>query len=76
VDAGAEKVRLKKEKEGLQKAIASKERQLEDETFRNRAPERIIKGLEATLAQQKIELEKLQRRLGDLDGGSSQAAGT
>src|SRR5690242_11292989 len=76
VDAGAEKVRLKKEKEGLQKAIASKEKQLEDETFRSRAPEKIIKGLEATLAQQKIELEKLQRRLGDLDGGSSQAAGT
>ena len=76
VDAGAEKVRLKKEKEGLQKAIASKERQLGDETFRSRAPEKIIKGLEATLAQQKTELEKLQRRLGDLDGGSSQAAGT
>ena len=75
VDAGAEKVRLKKEKEGLQKAIASKERQLGDETFRSRAPEKIIKGLEATLAQQRIELEKLQRRLGDLDGGG-QAAGT
>jgi len=76
VDAGAEKARLKKESEGLQKAIASKERQLGDETFRSRAPEKIIKGLEATLAEQKIELEKLQRRLGDLDGGSSQAAGT
>ena len=75
VDAGAEKARLKKEREGLQKAIASKERQLGDETFRSRAPEKIIKGLEATLAQQKIELEKLQRRLGDLDGGSSQAVG-
>src|SRR5215472_8955257 len=76
VDAGAEKARLTKEREGLQKAIASKEKQLGDETFRSRAPEKIIKGLEATLAQQKIELEKLQRRLGDFDGGSSQAAGT
>src|SRR5215467_4883986 len=76
VDAGAEKARLTKEREGLQKAIASKEKQLGDETFRSRAPEKIIKGLEATLAQQKIELEKLQRRLVDLDGGSSQAAGT
>jgi valyl-tRNA synthetase len=75
VDAGAEKIRLKKEIEGLQKAIASKERQLGDETFRSRAPEKIIKGLEATLAQQRIEQEKLRRRLGDLDGGS-QAAGT
>jgi valyl-tRNA synthetase len=75
VDAGAEKARLKKEIEGLGKAIASKERQLGDETFRSRAPEKIIKGLEATLAQQRIEQEKLLRRLGDLDGGS-QAAGT
>src|SRR5690349_61236 len=76
VDVGAERARLKKDIEGLQKAIASKEKQLSDETFRSRAPEKIIKGLEATLAQQRIELEKLQRRLGDLDGGSSQAAGT
>ena len=75
VDAGAEMTRLKKEIEGLRKAIASKERQLGDETFRSRAPEMIIKGLEATLAQQRIEQEKLRRRLGDLDGGS-QAAGT
>ena len=63
VDATAEKVRLKKEIEGLQKAIASKERQLGDETFRRRAPEKIIKGLEATLAEQRIELRKLQERL-------------
>ena len=75
VDAGAEMTRLKKEIEGLRKAIASKERQLGDETFRSRAPEMIIKGLEATLAQQRIEQNKLRRRLGDLDGGS-QAAGT
>jgi valyl-tRNA synthetase len=75
VDAGAEKARLKKEMEGLQKAIASKERQLGDETFRSRAPEKIIKGLEATLGQQRIEQEKLRKRLADLDGGS-QAAGT
>jgi valyl-tRNA synthetase len=75
VDAGAEKTRLKKELEGLQKAIASKERQLGDETFRSRAPEKIIKGLERTLAQQRMEQDKLLRRLGHLDSGS-QAAGT
>jgi valyl-tRNA synthetase len=75
VDAGSEKARLKKEIEGLEKAIASKERQLGDKAFRSRAPEKIVKGLEATLAQQRIEQEKLLRRLGDLEGGS-QAAGT
>jgi valyl-tRNA synthetase len=66
VDVEAEKTRLKKEIEGLQKAIASKERQLGDETFRSRAPEKIIKGLEATLAEQRIELHKLQERLSQI----------
>ncbi len=70
VDVAAEKTRLKKEIEGLQKTIASKERQLGDETFRSRAPEKIIKGLEATLAEQRIELRKLQDRLSQLDGDS------
>jgi valyl-tRNA synthetase len=70
VDPTAEKARLKKEIEGLQKAIASKERQLGDETFRSRAPEKIIKGLEATLAEQRMELEKLRKRLDELERGS------
>ena len=59
-----------KEIEGLKKAIASKERQLGDETFRSRAPEKIIKGLEATLAGQRIELQKLKDRLSQLEKGS------
>jgi valyl-tRNA synthetase len=67
VDAATEKARLKKEAEGLQKAIASKGAQLGNETFRSRAPEKIIKGLEATLAEQRIELRKLQDRLSQLE---------
>jgi valyl-tRNA synthetase len=67
VDAAAEKARLKKEIEGLQKAIASKERQLGDETFRSRAPKDIIKKLELTLAEQRVELRKLQERLEQLE---------
>jgi valyl-tRNA synthetase len=63
VDVKAEKTRVKKDLEGLKKAIESKERQLEDETFRSRAPEKIIKGLEVTLAEQRVELQKLQDRL-------------
>jgi valyl-tRNA synthetase len=70
VDLKAEKARVKKELEGLQKAIGSKERQLGDETFRSRAPEKIIKGLETTLGEQRIELRKLQDRLSQLDGES------
>jgi valyl-tRNA synthetase len=70
VDATAEKIRLKKEIEGLRKAIASKERQLGDETFRSRAPETIVKGLEATLAEQRVELQKLLERLAQLESSS------
>src|SRR6266481_5434329 len=70
VDVATEKTRLRKEIEGLQRAIASKERQLGDETFRSRAPEKIIKGLEATLAEQRIELRKLQDRLSQLEKDS------
>jgi valyl-tRNA synthetase len=70
VNPQVEIARLSKEIEGLQKAIASKERQLGDETFRSRAPEKIIKGLETTLAEQRIELQKLQERLAQLEKGS------
>jgi valyl-tRNA synthetase len=61
-----EVARLKKEIEGLQKAVSSKESQLANETFRSRAPEKIIKGLEETLATQRIELKKLEDRLAQL----------
>jgi valyl-tRNA synthetase len=70
VDVEVEKTRLKKEIEGLERAIASKERQLGDETFRSRAPEKIIRGLEATLAEQRIEHRKLQDRLSQLEKDS------
>ncbi|HXL22822.1 MAG TPA: valine--tRNA ligase [Candidatus Dormibacteraeota bacterium] len=66
VDVSAEKTKLGKEIEKLQTAIASKERQLADETFRSRAPEKIIRGLEETLAAQRVEMEKLKSRLAQL----------
>jgi Valyl tRNA synthetase tRNA binding arm len=50
----------------LQKAISSKESQLGNETFRSKAPEKIIRGLEATLGEQRIELQKIVERLGQL----------
>jgi len=64
--AGAEKARLKKEMEGLQKAIASKENQLGNETFRRRAPQNIIQQMEQVLAGQRIELQKMTDRLKQL----------
>src|SRR5277367_4092194 len=68
VDVGAELARLQKEMEGLEKAIAAKQKQLADETFLSRAPEKIVNGLKATLEQQKIELHKLAERRKELEG--------
>jgi valyl-tRNA synthetase len=70
VDVAAESARLKKETEGLQKAIASKEAQLGNETFRGRAPEKIIKQMEEALATQRIELQKLIDRLNQIQGNA------
>ncbi len=67
VDVAAELGRLKKEIEGLEKAIASKEKQLGNETFRSRAPGNIIKQMEESLVEQKIELEKLLKRKRQLE---------
>lgn len=69
VDVDAEKARLKKEIDGLRKAIVSKEAQLGNETFRSRAPEKIIHGSEATLAEQRIELQKLLDRFKQIENG-------
>jgi valyl-tRNA synthetase len=66
IDVAAETTRLRKKIEELEKSIAAKEEQLSDSTFRSRAPEKIVRGLEATLAEQKIELQKLRARLEEL----------
>ena len=68
VDVAGESVRLKKEIDGLSKAIQSKENQLSNETFRSRAPEKIINEMQAALGEQKIELQKLNDRLSQLGG--------
>jgi valyl-tRNA synthetase len=68
LDVGAELARLKKEMEGLEKAIASKERQLGNETFRGRAPQNIIRDMEETLVAQRVELGKLAERRRSLEG--------
>jgi valyl-tRNA synthetase len=69
VDVAAELVRLKKEQDRLTKDIAAKERQLGDQTFRSRAPEKIVLGLQATLAERRIELQKVTARTRELESG-------
>jgi valyl-tRNA synthetase len=66
IDVEAEAARLRKQVEGLEKAIAAKEKQLANTTFRSRAPEDIVRGLETTLTEQTTELRKLRSRLEEL----------
>jgi valyl-tRNA synthetase len=65
-DVQAELSRLRKEEDRLTKDIASKQARLEDETFRSRAPEHIVKGMESTLAERRAELEKVKERIAQL----------
>jgi valyl-tRNA synthetase len=67
VDVAAESARIAKDMEGLRKAIGSKEKQLGEETFRSRAPEKVVRTLEATLAEQRIEMQKLTERFEQLN---------
>jgi len=67
VDKAAELARVRKESEGLQKSVDAKEKQLADETFRSRAPEKIVAGIKKTLGEQRIELRKLLDRLAELE---------
>jgi valyl-tRNA synthetase len=66
-DVQAEMTRLRKELDRLTKDIASKQQRLEDQTFRSRAPEHIVKGLETTLAERQSEFGKVGERLAQLE---------
>jgi valyl-tRNA synthetase len=66
-DYRAEIEKLRKDVDRLTKDIASKQQRLEDQTFRSRAPEHIVKGLETTLAERRVEMEKLKERLKTLE---------
>ncbi len=66
-DVQGELARLRKELDRLTKDIASKQSRLSDETFRSRAPEHIVKGLETTLAERRTEFEKAGERLAQLE---------
>jgi valyl-tRNA synthetase len=69
VDVIGELVRLRKEQDRLTTDIASKERQLGDETFRSRAPEKIIRNLQSTLDERRIEIQKVTERIKELESG-------
>ena len=62
-DVQAEIAKLKKEKARLKQDIETKQSRLADTTFRSRAPEEIVRGLEATVAERQREYQKIVDRL-------------
>jgi valyl-tRNA synthetase len=61
--AEAQRNRIQKEIEQLEKVIASSERQLADEKFLSRAPARVVESIREKLAGYKAQLQKLRESL-------------
>ncbi len=74
VDLASERQRLDKELERLRRDIAAKQQRLADATFRTRAPEHIVRNLEATLREREAEYHKLTERLAQLGGTETSTA--
>ncbi len=70
IDRQAEIARLKKEIDRLQKDIMSKEERLADLDFREKAPQRVVEKLGATMVERQIEQKKLKERLAQLEKGT------
>jgi valyl-tRNA synthetase len=64
LEAGAQRERLEKEKESLEKGIANHQRQLADEAFRAKAPEKVVAGMQRKLDTYRAQLAKVAAALG------------
>jgi valyl-tRNA synthetase len=71
LDVPAEIARLRKDKDRLEKDIESKRARLADETFRSKAPAKIVQQMEATLEDRRVELVKASERLTQLENQSA-----
>ena len=70
-DREAEIARLRKQDEKLAQNIESKRNRLADDAFRTRAPEHVVKQMEASIAELAAEREKLLARLAQLESSHS-----
>jgi valyl-tRNA synthetase len=61
--AEAQRTRIQKEVEQLEKVIASSERQLADDKFVSRAPEKVVGSIREKLAGYQAQLKKLQESM-------------
>ena len=66
--------RLGKEKERLARDLESKRNRLADQSFRSRAPAEIVRQLEATFAERRVEFEKLTEQLAQLEKSAGASA--
>ena len=66
MDVGAEKIRLGKEIEKIEKAVAAGEAKLSNETFVSKAPPQILDGARKQLNEAKAKRDELVRMLASL----------
>ena len=72
IDVAAERERLKKELEKIEKEFANNQRQLGNEQFLAKAPEKVVEGLRRR-AQELLGLrEKIKSQLDELNGTGTQ----
>jgi valyl-tRNA synthetase len=71
IDFAAERLRLTRELEQIEKEIASGQRQLSNEQFLAKAPARVVEGLRKRLADLGVLREKSQHKFNKLGSGSS-----
>jgi valyl-tRNA synthetase len=67
--SGAQRKRLEKEIEQLEKVVANSERQLGDEKFLGRAPAHVVDGIRAKLADYRSQLARSRATLDGLSAG-------
>jgi valyl-tRNA synthetase len=66
IDKTAERARLQKELEGLEREMENKRRQLGNEAFLQKAPPHVVEGLRKRLAELEVLWEKIRRALDHL----------
>ncbi len=67
VDRAAERARLQKEKEKLEKAVAQVEKQLQNRDFMTRAPREVVRGAEARHAELTVQFRRILDSFKKLD---------
>jgi len=71
IDVATERERMKKDLEKLEKEFANNQRQLSNEQFLAKAPEKVVEGLRRRAHELTGLLEKIKRQLDELNGGTN-----